>query len=85
MRAVMLPRRFPRGAMLRLGAALMILWFVFWTFTYVLRSNRSESAPMPDAMPPLSAQIALVFALAIVGPWVISGFRSAVGKRPSGL
>ena len=64
----------PRRINLRLGVTVAALWFVFWTFSYVLRPYRSENAPTL-AMLPLTTQIALVVAFAFIGPWLVSGFR----------
>jgi hypothetical protein len=64
-----------RRGFVRLGIGLAVLWFVFWTFAYVMRPLASENAqPLPALSP--TTDIALI-AVAIAGlPWIVSGFRS---------
>jgi len=65
---------------MRLGLGLLVLWFVFWTFAHVMRPHRSDNEPPPETLFTLTTQIALVFTAAIVGPWMISGFRPDANK-----
>ncbi len=63
-----------RRGFLRLGAGATALWFVFWTFAYVLKPRVSENAPSLPALS-LTTDIALIVAGVLVLPWVVSGFR----------
>jgi len=51
-----------------------MLWFVFWTFAYVLYSASSENHVSPPAFS-LSTDLALAATLLIVVPWIVTGFR----------
>lgn len=59
----------------RLGATLVLLWLVYWTFTYTLVSAASESAPPTPTLSLSTACIVLAVAI-LAAPWVIAGFRS---------
>jgi hypothetical protein len=62
-----------RRGLTRLGIGLWVLWLVFWTFAYAIRTPVSENAVSP---PPLFAVTLVVIAVAIlVLPWIASGFR----------
>jgi hypothetical protein len=55
---------------------LVVLWFVFWTCAYIIRSPASENAPsLPPALS-LPTEIVLVVAAILGLPWILSGFRS---------
>lgn len=62
-----------RTGLLRLGFGLVMLWFVFWTFAYVLYSRAAENQAAPPAFS-LSSEIAVAAALLLLGPWVAAGF-----------
>ena len=63
-----------RRGLPRLGWGLVMLWFVFWTFAYVLYSRAAENQVEPPAFT-LSTDLALAAALILMGPWVVGGFR----------
>jgi hypothetical protein len=63
-----------RRGFLRLGIGVTALWFVFWTFAYVLKPRVSENAPPLPALS-LTTDIAVAAAAFLGLPWVISGFR----------
>jgi hypothetical protein len=63
-----------RRGFLRLGSGLVMLWFVFWTFAYVLYSPASENRASPPAFS-LSTDLALAATLLLLGPWIVTGFR----------
>ena len=65
----------PRRGLARLALSLMLLWFVFWTFAYVIVSRRSENAPLEPAWSP-TTKIALIAAAALAAPWIAAGFRA---------
>jgi len=54
---------------------LMVLWFVCWTFAYVLRPHTSENSRVREPAFSLVTQLAMVIATGFVGPWVVAGFR----------
>jgi hypothetical protein len=65
-----------RRGILRLATGVVVLWLVFWTCAYVIRSRSSENGPPPAPPFSLTTDLALI-AVAIIGvPWVVSGFRS---------
>lgn len=59
----------------------MVLWFVFWTFAYVMRPHPSDNTPAPATAFSLTTQLALVLAGGVVGPWVVAGFRPDPGRN----
>jgi hypothetical protein len=65
-----------RRGFLRLGIGLAVLWFVFWTFAYVLRPHSSESEPLSGPAFSLTMDIALMTAAILGVPWIVLGFRS---------
>ena len=65
----------PQRGLARLGLSLALLWFVFWTFAYVLVPRASENAPLEPAWSP-TTKIALAAAAALAAPWVAAGFRA---------
>ena len=64
-----------RTGFLRLGVSLMLLWFVFWTFAYVLKPRSAENSPSPPAFS-LSSDLALLATVMLVVPWIVGGFRA---------
>ena len=64
-----------RQALVRLGIGVAVLWFVFWTFAYVMRPHESDNPRVPENPFSLVTQIAMVIAAGLVGPWVLAGFR----------
>ena len=66
----------------RLGFGLMLLWFVFWTFAYVMRPHRSDNHRLPEKPFSLLTQVALVLTAGFVGPWVVAAFRPDSGRSP---
>jgi hypothetical protein len=66
-----------RRGLLRLGTGSGALWFVFWTFAYVLAAPPWESA-LPPAGPAfsLTTDLALIATTILALPWVILGFRA---------
>lgn len=63
-----------RRGLLRLAASLGLLWFVFWTFAYVIRPQSSENVPFPPALS-LTTEVALATAMLLATPWIVLGFR----------
>ena len=63
-----------RRGLLRLGWGLVVLWFVFWTFAYVLYSPTAENRASPPAFS-LSTDLALAAALLLLVPWIVLGSR----------
>jgi hypothetical protein len=63
-----------RRGFMRLGVILPALWFVFWTFAYVIHSQVAENVAAAPAWSP-ATRIALGTAAVLALPWVISGFR----------
>ncbi len=63
-----------RKGLRRLGLGLVMVWFVFWTFAYVLHSLTSVSQASPPAFSP-STDLALAATLLLLAPWVVIGFR----------
>ena len=61
---------------LRLGISLATLWFVFWTFAYVMRPHASDNTPAPHPVLPLTAQLVLIGGAILGVPWIAGGFRS---------
>jgi len=52
-----------------------VLWFVFWTCAYIIRSPSSENVTSLPPVFSLNTDIVLI-AVAILGMrWVVSGFR----------
>jgi len=65
-----------RQGIIRLGIGLVLLWFVFWTFAYVMRPHLSDNPRVPETPFSLVTQLAMVLATGFIGPWVVAGFRS---------
>jgi len=65
-----------RQGIIRLGIGLVLLWFVFWTFAYVMRPHTSDNPRVPEAPFSLITQLAMVLATGCIGPWVVAAFRS---------
>lgn len=63
-----------RRGLLRLVSGLVMLWFVFWTFAYVLYSRAAENQESPPAFS-LSTDLALAATLLLLVPWTLAGFR----------
>ncbi len=63
-----------RKGLQRLGLGLVMVWFVFWTFAYVLYQRSAENQVAPPAFS-LSTDLALAAALLLLTPWVVTGFR----------
>jgi hypothetical protein len=63
-----------RRGLLRLAMILMMLWLVFWTIAYVIRSPVSENTS-PPTLPVFSLTVTLVALAILAAPWVASGFR----------
>jgi hypothetical protein len=59
----------------RLAIGLTVLWFVFWTFAYIISPRVSENAPLPPSLLSLPTDIVLVLVAALAGLWVVYGFR----------
>ena len=59
---------------LRLGIGLAVLWFVFWSFAYVLIPQHWESAPLPPAFS-VRTDIAVLVVGILSVPWIVLGFR----------
>jgi hypothetical protein len=64
-----------RPGLVRLGIGLAVLWFVFWTFGYVMRPHASDNPRVRENPFSLITQLAMVIAVGFVGPWVIAGFQ----------
>ena len=58
----------------RLALGLVALWFVFWTFAYVLFSRAAENQAVPPAFS-LSTDLALAASVLLLAPWIVLGFR----------
>ena len=63
-----------RRGLPRLGLGLVMLWFVFWTFAYVIYSTAAENRESPAAFS-LTTDFALAAALLLLVPWIALGFR----------
>ena len=72
-----------RRGLLRLAASGALLWFVFWTFAYVIRPQSSENVPFPPALS-LTTEVALAMTMLLAAPWVVLGFRSDQETPPAG-
>jgi hypothetical protein len=64
-----------RRGFLRIGTALMLLWFLFWTCAYVVSSRPSENAPSPPPLSP-TTDLVLIAGAVLSVPWIVAGFRS---------
>jgi hypothetical protein len=65
-----------RRGLLRLALGSAALWFVFWTFAYVIGPQPSEMSPsLPPALT-ASTVIALIVVGLLLVPWIVMGFRS---------
>lgn len=69
----------PHRGLVRLAVVLAVLWFVYWSFVYVLRPRAAENAPYSDLTLASPMGIALAIALivgAVAGAaWVRAGLR----------
>ena len=59
----------------RVSIGLALLWFVFWTVTYVATAHQSEMLPQASSFTVMTGLL-LLAALLIGLPWIVSGFRS---------
>jgi drug/metabolite transporter (DMT)-like permease len=64
-----------RRGLFRLGLGLVWVWFVFWTFAYVIPSVRSENQGPPPSPFSSRTDIAAIVAALLIAPWVVTGFR----------
>lgn len=72
-----------RRGLVRLGIGVAVLWFVFWTFAYVLHPP-STLNPDPGFTTRVTAPgvvVPCLLAILVLGAWVWIGFRS--GERTS--
>ena len=58
-----------RRGILRLATCVVVLWLVFWTCAYVIRSRSSENGPPPAPPFSLTTDLALI-AVAIMGGFI---------------
>ena len=72
-----------RRGFLRLGFGSALLWFVFWTFAYVLKPPLFEGTPTP-AVFSLSTAAAILAIVILVAPWIASGFQGRNAQLPDG-
>jgi hypothetical protein len=69
--------------LLRLGIASVTVWFVFWTFAYVIHpitSLRPEPS-FANRVTGWSVVMPCLIATVILGTWVAAGLRSDAGSR----
>ena len=59
----------------RVSIGLALLWFVFWTVTYVATAHQSEMLQQASPFTVMTGLL-LLAALFIGLPWIVSGFRS---------
>jgi hypothetical protein len=52
-----------------------LVWVLFWTSAYVVRSPSFESGAMPRPFS-LRTDIVLIIAAILLAPWIGCGFRS---------
>lgn len=64
-----------RRGVVRLGLGLVWVWFVFWTFAYVISSMRSENQGPPPSSFSSRNEIAALVAAILIAPWIVTGFR----------
>lgn len=65
-----------RQGFARLALCLWLVWFVYWTCAYAMRSQASENHPTPLPLLTLLALAPfLIAALAFGIRWIVSGFR----------
>jgi hypothetical protein len=72
-----------RRGLVRLAIGVSALWFVFWTFAYVLHPPSSLN-PEPAFTARVAAPgvvVPCLIALLVLGAWVWVGFRSAERSR----
>ena len=66
-----------RQCFLRLGCVLAMLWFVYWTCAYVIKTPTSENSALPPSPALSAASEAVLVALAVLGLWwIVSALRS---------
>jgi len=69
---------FGRG-LLRLGLAIIGVWFVFWTYAYILNPETSGPQPGGELIARLTdwqLLIPLIVLAVLLGWWTVAGFRS---------
>lgn len=74
-----------RRGLLRLGIALCAVWFVFWTFAYVLDPQTSHS-PAPGSPLALAIKwnvsVPCLVTILLLGCWVAAGFLDGEAMIP---
>jgi len=64
-----------RRGFLRLAISLGVLWFVYWTFAYVLGIRHSENQPISGGPLAWQTVLAVIAAAAVALAWIVSGLR----------
>lgn len=63
--------------LLRLGVSLWLLWFVYWTCAYIIRTPPAENRAAPLPLSTYLALAPLLIAAATTAiRWILAGFRS---------